>query len=144
MEIGRITSELFPQVVKIEEESFTSEIWTADMLAEEAVNPLSRFFVLSENGRAVGFGIVRIIETEAEILDIAVSAAERGRGFGRLLLQALLKEARSAGATDVYLEVSEVNSVAKNLYSAFGFTECGRRKKYYGGIHDAILMRRIL
>ena len=40
----------------------------------------------------------------------------------------------------ISLEVNEKNIIAINLYKNFGFEKVGRRKKYYNGIDDAIIM----
>jgi len=64
----------------------------------------------------------------------------RGRGFGRLLLEGTLGEARSSRARIVYLEVRAGNVVARRLYRSLGFRELGVRRGYYGPGQDAIVM----
>jgi ribosomal-protein-alanine N-acetyltransferase len=50
---------------------------------------------------------------------------------------------RWSGAERVFLEVRPSNPVAQNLYRSIGFTEIGRRPRYYPareGREDAIVM----
>ena len=64
----------------------------------------------------------RIASTgEAWIYDIEVAANLRGRGYGRLLLEAAEDEARRAGATYLGLNVFGANRVARSLYEGSGY-----------------------
>ena len=58
---------------------------------------------------------------EAWIYDIEVAADLRGRGYGRLLLDAAEEEARRAGATYLGLNVFGANHVARSLYQGSGY-----------------------
>lgn len=91
-----------------------------------------------------GFGVVRSVAGEAEILTLAVAPRARGRGLGRALVQAMLDAAHEDGATRVLLEVAESNAAARALYAGAGFTEIGRRPAYFrrsdGTREDALLM----
>jgi ribosomal protein S18 acetylase RimI-like enzyme len=73
---------------------------------------------------------------------IAVVPAHRGCGLGKMLLAALLDEARGLGVSDVFLEVRADNEPAMALYESFGFRPIDRRVGYYqpDGV-DAIVMR---
>ena len=78
---------------------------------------------------------------EAEILNIGTHPAWRRRGLAeRLLRFALDSIAAEQGAAAVFLDVDETNAPALALYRKTGFAVTGRRVRYYGGIHDAILM----
>ncbi len=56
------------------------------------------------------------------IHDVIVSAAYRGQGLGRLLLQAAETRAMELGCCKLTLEVLEGNTVAQAAYKAFGFS----------------------
>ena len=58
---------------------------------------------------------------EAWIYDIEVAGELRGRGYGRLLLEAAEDEARRAGATYLGLNVFGANRVARSLYESSGY-----------------------
>jgi ribosomal-protein-alanine N-acetyltransferase len=96
-------------------------------------------------GALAGFVMSRLVEDEAEILSIAVTAARRGRGLSRSLLTLHLRRLAGLGARTVFLEVDEHNAPAKRLYDRAGFYEISRRPNYYpaaGGKSAAALVLR--
>ena len=90
----------------------------------------------------------RVIADEAELLTLAVHPDLQGQGLGRALLLRFQEVASQRGATEVFLEVSEQNITAINLYTSNNYTESGRRKNYYalrnGTQADALILRRNL
>jgi ribosomal protein S18 acetylase RimI-like enzyme len=60
-------------------------------------------------------------EGEWFIYDIVVDQAFRGRGFGRLTMQAAEEFVRSHGGTRLGLNVFGPNRVARNLYEAMDY-----------------------
>jgi ribosomal-protein-alanine N-acetyltransferase len=82
-------------------------------------------------GKLVGFVLSRLAPPEAEILSIAVAAAQRGRGLARQLLDLHLRTLNSLGVRTVFLEVDEANEPARRLYRRMGFGDAGRRERYY-------------
>lgn len=60
--------------------------------------------------------------TYALISDLSVSAAFRGRGVGRALLEAAERHAQRRGAVDLRIAVLAANSVANGLYRSAGFS----------------------
>jgi [ribosomal protein S18]-alanine N-acetyltransferase len=88
-----------------------------------------------------GFILVRTLTDEMEILNLAVEPDARRKGTGARLLACAIEEAKRANVKHVYLEVRESNSAARGLYASAGFTEQGRRKKYYSQpVADALLL----
>ena len=81
--------------------------------------------------RLVGFALVRSVAGEAEILTIAVAPADRGLGFGRLLMEEAMRRLYREGAAACFLEVNEGNAAAVRLYRSLGFEVVGERKGYY-------------
>ncbi len=81
--------------------------------------------------QAAGFALGRVVADEAEILTIAVLPDKQRNGIGRALLVGLETAAKSAGAADIFLEVSQINLAAIGLYQHAGFTQTGLRKGYY-------------
>ena len=91
----------------------------------------------------LGFAIVQQIIDEVTLLDICLLPSQQGKGYGKLLLKAVMASAKVSGAVVLMLEVRESNFAARALYQQAGFIESGRRKGYYpieGGKEDAILM----
>jgi ribosomal protein S18 acetylase RimI-like enzyme len=60
--------------------------------------------------------------TEAHLQELYVVPALRGRGLGRSLMEAVLDEARAAGAGFIDLATSEDDVAARKLYESAGFT----------------------
>jgi [ribosomal protein S18]-alanine N-acetyltransferase len=79
----------------------------------------------------VGFALSRRAAGEAELLSIAVSKAERGKGIGAAILNAHLARLGAVGVSEVFLEVEPGNAAALALYHRFGFERAGERKGYY-------------
>ena len=81
---------------------------------------------------------------EVHLLNITVEPVQQGRGWGRLMLEALATWSRGQGAQWLWLEVRQSNEAAQRLYERQGFRALGRRKAYYpaagGQREDAILM----
>lgn len=122
------------------EEAWSAPDW-ARYSAEASVVALGS---VTEDSGLAGVLLIRIVAGEAELLTIAVHAAQRGRGIGSRLLTAGLADARTRGAECVHLEVAADNSAALRLYQRAGFRQCGCRPEYYrraGGRIDATLMR---
>ena len=91
--------------------------------------------IASENG----FIVWRVAADEAEIISIGVAPDARRNGIAETMIFLMEQELKKQSIVNVFLEVSEVNTPAKNLYKKCGFKPTGRRPKYYDGT-DAIIM----
>jgi len=129
-----------PAVLAILEESPEAAAWSRESLLQlDSVTPTA--WVAEWEGIVAGFLIGRSADDEFEILNMAVSGAHRRRGIGSKLLESALEVSRKAGSARVYLEVRASNEPAIALYKRHGFTECGRRVKYYRDpVEDAVLL----
>ena len=78
-------------------------------------------------------------ETEAKIRQMAVAARHAGRGYGRMLLEAAERDARSAGAITARLHA---RCSAEGFYRRLGWWSVGRPFAEIGLPH--VLMRRDL
>ncbi|HML28089.1 MAG TPA: GNAT family N-acetyltransferase [Hyphomicrobium sp.] len=70
----------------------------------------------------IAFVIGQLAADEAEILSIGLATG---------LLEGLSRAARRGGAKRIFLEVAEDNPAGLALYRRLGFSEAGRRKRYY-------------
>ena len=69
-------------------------------------------------------------EHKADILGMYVAPEVRGRGLGRMLLDAAITRARATpGIEQLMLAVNATNIPARNLYLAMGFEPFGREPK---------------
>ncbi len=81
---------------------------------------------------------------EAELLRIAVHPRARRGGVATALLEQGLADLRAADAATCHLEVRADNGPALAFYRRHGFAEVGRRRRYYAGGADALLLSRTL
>ena len=82
----------------------------------------------------------RLLEDEAEIIEIAVRQDKRRQGFGAKLMQELQRRLVGTAAKRLLLEVAETNQEAVSFYHHFGFQDIARRHAYYHNRIDAIIM----
>lgn len=127
------------------------ERWSAEQVVTALLLPgTSVTFAYAEDGdaRPIGFALVREVAGEAELLLIAVSPTQRGKGLGGRLLDYAIETCCNSGNQDMFLEVRSGNTVAIDLYKSRGFEVVGKRPGYYrsdeGQLHDALTMHRRL
>lgn len=91
--------------------------------------PNVRFFVAREATRGVGCGALVVEgasdDAYGEVKRMYVDPALRGRGVGRLILDALEAEARAGGVAFLRLETGPKQPEALGLYRRAGFVERG-------------------
>ncbi len=143
MHISKYIDTDFEDVFLIENECF-SDPWSRETLKEELKSERSVYFTVKEEQRTVGYGGIKTLAEEAEIMKIAVTKEKRRSGAGSALIKALLSAAEASGAKELFLEVRKSNLPAINLYEKYGFEAYGIRKNYYGGKEDAVLFRKKL
>ena len=94
--------------------------------------------------RVIGYFVAMKGVDEVHLLNITVARADRGQGWGRLMLEALALWSRQQGAQWLWLEVRVSNLRALSIYERHGFRRVGERKNYYpaagGKREDAIVM----
>src|SRR5437870_12996588 len=130
-------------VLDIERRSF-AQPWSRAFFEKELRRPFARLVVAVEDGQpgptVIGYACRWRVTDEVHVLNVAVHPERRGRGFGRLLVEGIVGEARSSRARVVYLEVRAGNVVARRLYLSLGFRELGVRRVYFGPGLDAIVL----
>ncbi|HET9898133.1 MAG TPA: ribosomal protein S18-alanine N-acetyltransferase [Streptosporangiaceae bacterium] len=135
------------EVVKVDQEVFGAEAWTAQMLASELEQqPGSRYYLVAHiGGQVVGYGGLLGAGGQSDVVTLAVAIRHWGQGIGSALLKALMAEASRRGCGEIFLEVRTDNNRAQDLYRRHGFTAIGIRRGYYqpSGA-DALVMRRDL
>src|SRR5690606_2535465 len=133
MTLRAATSDDLAAIMELERRGFPDDAWSEQTMSAEIAGAHNVYLVDVEGDRIVGYGGVRALEggADADIQTIALDAQFRGRGRGRALLRALAGEAVGRGARELFLEVRADNPVAQALYVSEGFTELGRRPRYY-------------
>ena len=118
---------------------------TLDFLSRVLNKPTGRSWCIVESEQIIGVAWFSVVGTEAEIIDIRVSANHRRRGYGHRLLHDSVSVLSSYGIQTVFLEVRCTNTAAISLYEKLGFAVIARREDYYeasAGREDALVMRR--
>ena len=82
-------------------------------------------------GEILGYGGLWKIDGEAHISTIAIHPANRGLGYGEVLLAGMFGKALQLDAEFIVLEVRVSNSVAEPLPEVRASTAVARKKNYY-------------
>lgn len=141
LEITYLNADNVDAVYEIEKKSF-SVPWSYEAFVREATeNQAARYTVLLEDGVPVAYAGVWFVMDEGHITNVAVDKAHRSKGYGEMVLKALIQLAADSGMAHMELEVRRSNTVAQNLYHKLGFIDVGYRKRYYADNNeDALLM----
>lgn len=132
-----LTLEDFPEVIRIERETF-DEPWP--LAAFDGMFNHPNFGVQLGN-QLIGFILYNKVLDEAVITNFAVLKDHRGKGHGEYLLEQSMKTLRDRGCSRFYLEVRQSNQVAISLYHKYGYQSLGIRKGYYNApTEDAVVM----
>ena len=140
--IENMTLSNLDSISSILEKDFDN-FWTYNIFKSELNNKNSKIIAAKLNDEIIGFASLSIVLDIAEITNIVVKKAFRGKGFSVLLLQELINIAKKNNCKYINLEVNSNNIVAINLYKKFKFKQVGFRKNYYSN-GDAILMTKCL
>ncbi len=121
-----------PQVLAIEQVSFPVP-WPRNIFQAELRHPraLPLAALVQPTQVLVGYLCLWLVADEAQVQNLAVHPAFRGRGVGRHLLREGLRRCHQKGARTANLEVRPSNLAAQALYASLGFTPVGRRPHYY-------------
>jgi ribosomal protein S18 acetylase RimI-like enzyme len=103
----------------------------ASFLGSQLEEPEVAVLVAEENGAVIGYAYAGVEDSDwmalrgpAGVLhDVVVEPEHRGRGVGRLLLDAALTFLRSRGAPRVVLWTAARNASAQRLFASAGFRD---------------------
>lgn len=124
------------------EQKIFKDAWSDDHFKHEILNhEISYPFVMFQDQKFVGYGVVLNLIEEIHINNVAVLPELRGSGLGTLLIQHILD--KFPDHKEAWLEVRASNQVAIHLYEKFNFEPAVLRKSYYQDGENAVMMRRI-
>lgn len=135
------------QIARLEAEIFGANSWSRDAVIAEglgAAGPTRHLVVSTNDGFVVGYAVLMCAGDTADVLRIAVQAEHRREGRAGALLQALVDIARSENCRRMVLEVAAENTAALTFYASRGFAVIGRRRGYYAGGVDALVLQQSL
>lgn len=109
-----------------------------------------RLVALDEGGRVAGWAALSAVSARRVYAGVAevsvyVGAAYRGRGLGRALLSALVRESEAAGIWTLQAGIFPENAASVALHESCGFRLVGRRErvgKLGGRWRDTVLLER--
>ena len=85
----------------------------------------SHAYIIREDGHIVATGTLCVIHTleftNACIESVVVSSKQRGQGFGRLLVEHMINEARRLIVSSIHLTSNPKRVAANKLYQSLGF-----------------------
>lgn len=134
-----------PDVLAVERAGYPHP-WT-DGIFRDCLRAGYCCWVLEVEGRMIGHGVLSVAVGEAHILNVCVHPDWQAKGFGRRILERMLRLAREHEADTAFLEVRVSNTVAQRLYESAGFNEIGLRRGYYPahkGREDAVVYAKAL
>ena len=139
VQLRKMTAADVEALTAIEQTCF-SDAWSERMVRDLADSIWDEVWVL-EAEDILGYINYRFIAGEGELMRIAVLPEYRGRGYSKVLMDAMMEAAAKNQITDLTLEVRAGNESAIGLYKAYGFAEEAVRKKYYHNpTEDALIM----
>ena len=131
-----------PQIAQLEKRCF-SDPWSEKSIASELENPLSVWLVAVDGGQLIGYVGSQTVLGEMDMMNLAVAPEARRQGTGRALVLALVDALTEKGSHSLMLEVRVSNTPAQKLYESLGFSQVGRRPKYYvNPREDALILRK--
>ncbi len=134
------------EAAEIERRVF-SEPWSAVSIESVfcAGGYVSALACLDDNGRLAAYGGIECVLDEGNIVNIATAPEYRRLGCASSIISGLLSIAAERGCARVTLEVREHNLPAQALYTSFGFSPVGIRRRFYNlPTEDAIVMERYI
>jgi [ribosomal protein S18]-alanine N-acetyltransferase len=109
---------------------------TLSLAAVDETDSLAGFAMVElESGNGISIG---------HIVTIDVDPAQRRKGIGTVLMNAMIEGLSKLDADGVRLEVAVDNLEAQGFYQRHGFIETGRIPGFYMGTLDALTMQRPL
>ena len=113
--------------------------WSREDFNSALKNAQARVFVTGE--KPVGYGVFYFACDEGEIPSIAVDKSMRRQGIGNEILGEIIDFAKSQSIRRIFLEVRQSNTAAIAFYLKNGFSEVGRRPKFYNHpVEDGLIL----
>lgn len=132
------TSGDIADIAKIEKECFSTP-WSENAI-RESMYAGTAFYIARVKDNVAGYMGISKIAGEGYVTNIAVLPQHRRKGVGKKLLEYVISDCEHQ-LEFISLEVRVSNDAAISLYNKFGFTQVGRRKRFYTNPQeDALIM----
>lgn len=138
--MNNVSADLAASIEEMEKQCFPGDAWSFDSIKSTlAREDIVCGVIFDGNNAPIGYYIAASGFGETELYRIAVLPSQRRRGYGKLLMEKLLKSCPK-DTEKIFLEVRESNKAAIGLYEKNGFEIISRRKNYYGN-EDGLVYR---
>lgn len=105
--------------------------------------PGTTFWIVRENGKAIGCGALTRNDGWGEIRRMYVTASARRRNVGSLILDTIEDYAEAGGVRTLRLETGERQSAAISLYRSHGYKLRGPFGDYADANHSVFMEKRL-
>jgi ribosomal protein S18 acetylase RimI-like enzyme len=127
-------------VAALERDCLGPDAWSASVVEAEIAHPDRVVLVDERDGAVVAWADLGVTADVADLHRVAVAPRHRRTGLATALLDAGREAVAARGAERLLLEVAADNDAALALYAARGFAPIARRRGYYAGGRDAVVM----
>ena len=126
----RMTEDDLCGVAEIEKICFSAP-WSVESLKLLTNEGIGIGMVCHKDGKVCAYGGMLIAVDEGQIANIATHPDYRRQGYGKAVVEALIKYAKNNRLASISLEVRVSNKAAIDLYTSLGFKIEGKRKDFY-------------
>lgn len=105
--------------------------WSKEQFQQDIEQSMSHYLICMKEKRWLGFISYHLILDEVEITHVVIHNEYRRQGYGKAMVDQLMKELKEKRVAQVFLEVRASNHNARSLYQSKGFVGINTRKNYY-------------
>ena len=142
-----LTAVWLEALLPIEQQAY-SHPWTRGNFIDALAAGYEAQLLLGADDQLLGYFVAMVVLDEVHLLNITVAPAYQGRGWARIMLDALALWSRQRQARWLWLEVRESNTRARAIYAQNGYQQIAERKNYYPAVdgqrEHAIIMSKKL
>ena len=131
-----VTEDDIDRIVAIENECF-SDAWGRTAFRSCFESPFYEMVVALIEDEIVGYGIMKCMYEDGELVRIAVTPKCHRRNVAYRMLDWLIKIATHEGVENVFLDVRESNEPAIKLYENMGFEKYEITEGFYNDPKEA-------
>lgn len=130
------------EIFALEKTCFEGEAFSKRQFYYLIAKAKSEFVIIRKNKKIIAYLIIlkRKNSKQLRIYSLAIAPEARRLGIAKTLLDHADNLSKKEQIEAIFLEVSENNSAAINLYKKHGYLPTGKRPSYYSDGSDALLM----
>ena len=122
IKIAKSKNEL-DNVFKIREIVFIREQKVSENIEKDKFDTTAKHFILYYKNKPIGCARIRLVGGKAKLERIAVLKNYRGKGFGKTIVDYLIKYCKSKKINEIFMNAQHY---LKDYYKKFGFMPIGK------------------